>query len=86
MRTSIYLSDEDVAGLAEFCEAEHISRAEAVRRAVKPLLEDREALSQRAWITKYAGIWAPRDFDAREYIDELREEWSERERRLGLQP
>ena len=86
MRTTIYLSDEDVAGLAELCAAEHISRAEAIRRAITALLEDRKRSTRRALLAKYAGVWAPADFDAREYIDELREEWSEQERRLGLQP
>jgi metal-responsive CopG/Arc/MetJ family transcriptional regulator len=84
MRTIVDLPDDQLERLKELCEEEHISRAEAVRRAVDLLLASRKKegspIKRRAGL----GILAPATFDSRKFVDELREEWAERDRRLGL--
>jgi Arc/MetJ-type ribon-helix-helix transcriptional regulator len=83
MRTIIDLPHEQIERLAALCAQEHISRAEAVRRAVAALLDDRERRQRERKEALQAGfgVWAPRDFDARTYVDEIRSEWDERELR-----
>ncbi|MCC7365829.1 MAG: ribbon-helix-helix protein, CopG family [Dehalococcoidia bacterium] len=75
MRTIIDLSDEQLASLRELCEAEGISRAEAVRIAVDMLIARREEAEWQAAKRAAFGIWKDRDFDALDYERELREEW-----------
>jgi metal-responsive CopG/Arc/MetJ family transcriptional regulator len=72
MRTIVDLSAEDVEALKELCRREKISRAEAVRRAVKTYLRSKSALrSEDAF-----GIWRDReDVEGRAYEDRLRDEW-----------
>ena len=50
MRTIIDLPEEQVRGLAALCEAQGISRAEAVRRAVARLLAEEQRLQPLAGI------------------------------------
>jgi metal-responsive CopG/Arc/MetJ family transcriptional regulator len=71
MRTIIDLPDHQVAALAKLCEQEHISRAEAVRRALDAMLADQKTLGREAAF----GAWAKRG-DSRKTVDALREEWS----------
>ncbi len=70
MRTIIDLPEQQVAALAEFCDRERISRAEAIRRAVEALLASRVPSEREAAF----GGWARRG-DSRTVVDELRGEW-----------
>lgn len=71
MRTIIDLTDHQVSALAELCERENISRAEAVRRALDAMLAQRRAQGRESAF----GGWAPRG-DSRALVDGLRGEWS----------
>lgn len=71
MRTIIDLPDHQVTALAELCEREHISRAEAIRRALDTMLAEKHAITREAAF----GAWAPRG-DSRDVVNSLREEWS----------
>ncbi len=84
MRTVIDISNEQVQALADYCAAAHVSRAEAVRRAVR-LLTAQGEVEQReldAALDESFGIWEDRKIDARELVNALREEWAEREERI----
>jgi hypothetical protein len=70
MRTIIDLSSEQIEALAEWCEAERISRAEAVRRSLDEVLA-RRRLRRREEVF---GSWSPRG-DSRQIVDDLRKEW-----------
>jgi metal-responsive CopG/Arc/MetJ family transcriptional regulator len=71
MRTIIDLPDDQVAALAELCEREKISRAEAVRRAVDGLLARHRVGSRE----EAFGAWAPHE-DSRKLVESLRGEWA----------
>ncbi|MCF3649571.1 CopG family transcriptional regulator [Synoicihabitans lomoniglobus] len=71
MRTIIELPDDQVTALAELCDREKISRAEAIRRAVDVMLTEKQVLSRDAAF----GAWAQRG-DSRTAVDGLREEWN----------
>jgi metal-responsive CopG/Arc/MetJ family transcriptional regulator len=71
MRTIIDLPDHQVAALAEWCERENISRAEAVRRALDAMLAAQQSATREAAF----GAWAPRG-DSRATVAALRDEWS----------
>ncbi len=76
MRTIIDLPEEDLEALKKICRREKISRAEAVRRAVRVYLHARmPSAGEDAF-----GLWRDRDdVEAREYEDRLRDEWEEGE-------
>lgn len=65
------LPEEQIASLAELCEQERISRAEAVRRAVADYLKARHANEQGSFF----GVWRNRGIDGIEYQRTLRDEW-----------
>ncbi len=70
MRTIIDLPEEQVAALAELCQAQQISRAEAVRRAVDSLLaRQKQSTREQAF-----GTWK-KSTDSRAFIRQLRGEW-----------
>lgn len=71
MRTIIELPDRQVTALAELCEREQISRAEAVRRALDAMLAEKQVGSRDAVL----GKWAARG-DSSDEVDALRAEWS----------
>jgi hypothetical protein len=71
MRTVIDLPEEQLRALAEMCERDQISRAEAVRRAVSAYLKaSGEDALQEAF-----GMWAGRDVDGVRFQRALRDEW-----------
>lgn len=73
MRTIVDLPNEQIKELSDFCKKEHISRAEAIRRAVKKLLSD---TFQGKMIQDIAfGIWKDKYPDGRKYVEKLRTEW-----------
>jgi len=71
MRTIIDLPEEQVKALAAWCDAEKISRAEAVRRALAEMLVNRQAVDR----DKAFGAWREKDFDSTQHVRTLREEW-----------
>ncbi|HEY5475091.1 MAG TPA: ribbon-helix-helix protein, CopG family [Tepidiformaceae bacterium] len=77
MRTIIDLTDEQLRGLTELCRKEHISRAEAIRRAVARLLEERAAAreTRRDALNASFGLWKDRAADTDAYLAGVRSEW-----------
>ena len=69
MRTIVDLPDEQIQGLAELCQRESLSRAEAVRRAIEEYLRVRRPGDE------LFGIWRGREIDGLEYERRLRREW-----------
>ena len=65
------LPEEQIAGLAELCEQERISCAEAVRRAVADCLKACHATERGSFL----GMWRNRRIDGVEYQRALRDEW-----------
>ena len=74
MRTIVDLSEEQLAALARLCEEQGISRAEAVRRAVDRLTQDRAAVDKDAGF----GVWRHKRLNSRRHVDRLRGEWGGR--------
>lgn len=71
MRTIVDLPEDQVRGLDLWCQRERISRAEAVRRAVRDALSTQN-LSPRAEVF---GAWAGKKISGRDYVKSLRAEW-----------
>lgn len=71
MRTIVDLPDDQVTALAELCQVEGISRAEAVRRALASMLAQRMDMGRE----KAFGAWQERKIDSRKLVQSLREEW-----------
>jgi metal-responsive CopG/Arc/MetJ family transcriptional regulator len=71
MRTIVDLPEEQIKVLAEICERQKISRAEAVRRAVAEYAS-RHATgeAERAF-----GLWRGRGIDGLAFERRLRREW-----------
>lgn len=70
MRTIIDLPDDQVLSLSRLCETEKISRAEAIRQALREML-DRRQLQNR---DQAFGTWKKRG-DSRKLVESLRGEW-----------
>ncbi|MDQ3068360.1 MAG: ribbon-helix-helix domain-containing protein [Acidobacteriota bacterium] len=74
MRTIIEMPDEQVEALDGICRRDHISRAEAVRRAVALLLKQRGPDAAHGAF----GLWrGARRGDGLEYQQRVRREWRE---------
>lgn len=71
MRTIIELPDEQVQALAELCDAEKISRAEAIRRALATMLAQQPATGRE----QAFGAWGKKKADGRKMVERLRKEW-----------
>jgi hypothetical protein len=73
MRTIVDIPEDQLERLARICEREHVSRAEAVRRAIDVYLRQRGAVSEdRAF-----GLWRDRGLEGLGYQNTLRDEWPE---------
>jgi hypothetical protein len=72
MRTLIDIPDDQAAPLAELCQRSHISRTEAVRRAIALYLQQHQAVPDTAF-----GLWQGRDIDGIAYQQAIRKEWGE---------
>jgi len=70
MRTIIDIPEQNIHALDAVCDREHISRAEAVRRAVSDYLLRYKPDEDAAF-----GIWQGRGQDGMAYQAALREEW-----------
>lgn len=75
MRTIIDLPDDQIEGLEEFCARQHISRAAAVRLAVKELLEKQEQDEHDRVVDAAFGSWASMGVSTDDYLAEIRKEW-----------
>lgn len=72
MRTIIELPSAQLEALDGICRQESISRAEAIRRAVDLLVQDRAASAARAAF----GLWrGAKAIDGLRYQERLRSEW-----------
>ncbi len=71
MRTIIELPEEQVKALAELCESQNISRAEAVRRALTKMLANQKIADRDSVF----GAWKSKKMDSRKFVDALRKEW-----------
>ena len=71
------LPDDQIRALAEYCAREKVSRAEAVRRAVTALVEERERRRRERTEALAAtfGMWKDRGIDTDAYLAEVRSEW-----------
>jgi len=70
MRTIVDIPEQNIQALDAICGREHISRAEAVRRAVADYLTRNKSEGDAAF-----GIWKGRGQDGLTYEDALRDEW-----------
>ncbi|MDQ6987844.1 MAG: ribbon-helix-helix protein, CopG family [Mariprofundaceae bacterium] len=71
MRTIVDLPEQDIQGLDALCSREHISRAEAVRRAVRGFLKIHHGDADAAF-----GMWRDQPQDGLTYQHKLRDEWT----------
>ena len=72
MRAIIDIPDDQAGPLAEACRRNHISRAEAIRRAIALFLKQEAPEAEGAF-----GLWKERGIDGIEYQQSLRREWGE---------
>ncbi len=75
MRTIIDVPEQALKALDRLCQRERISRAEAIRRAVRLFLGQQLPASD----DEIFGLWRDREIQGRDYEDKLRDEWSNRE-------
>jgi len=71
MRTIIDLPEEQVQELAALCKSQHISRAEAVRRALATMLASEKSQHRETTF----GTWKKRPIDSRQLVEKLRQDW-----------
>ena len=70
MRTIIDVPAQQLDALDDVCRRDGISRAEAIRRAVALLLQQRGGAPEQAF-----GLWRGRKVDGLAYERALRDEW-----------
>ncbi len=76
MRITGDLTDEQIDRLERVAIREHISRAEAARRALDMAYpENGSDATIRALRHRASGLWRGRDIDANAYVEALRDEW-----------
>ena len=74
MRTIVDLPEQDISDLAEISRREKISRAEAIRRAVRLYVAQLEPAGKQ----NVFGLWRGRKQDGLRYEDQLRGDWAPR--------
>lgn len=70
MRTLIDIPDKQIKDLAAVSEAEKVSRAELIRRAIAAYLEKKRPKAIKAF-----GVWKDRKVDGVVYQEQSRSEW-----------
>lgn len=70
MRTLVDIPDGQLKSLTVICEAEKVSRAELIRRAISAYLETRKPSGIEAF-----GLWKDRKVDGLAYQEQVRSEW-----------
>jgi hypothetical protein len=77
VRTIIDLTASQLTRVDQVAAREHISRAEAVRRAIDLVYASEDPReSVRAARRRAFGLWRDRGTDAVAYVDALRDEWT----------
>lgn len=71
MRTLIDIPEKQIKELAVICEAEKLSRAEAVREAISRYIAMKKAKSG----DQAFGLWKDRQVDGLAYQEQARSEW-----------
>jgi len=77
VRTIVDLTEEQLAELRRYCEAEGVSRAEAIRRGVDLLVKEKQERERRFLnaLAAAAGSWKEFGIDGLEYQRRIRAEW-----------
>jgi metal-responsive CopG/Arc/MetJ family transcriptional regulator len=77
VRTIIDLPDDQLRKLSDYCQREHVSRAEAIRRAVDKFTSDPAVnnAEREAAIWRTFGAWKHLGVTTDEYLAEIRSEW-----------
>lgn len=70
VRTIVDIPNDQLQRLAQLCEQENCSRAEAIRRAIARFIEERSRPNSDAF-----GLWRSRDQDGLSYQQSIRAEW-----------
>ena len=74
MRTLVDIPDDQIAELAKIADAEKVSRAALVRRAITDLLAAHRAKKNDAFEAAF-GSWADMEEDGLAFQERLRSEW-----------
>lgn len=72
MKALLEMADEQVTLLAEICQRDGISRAEAIRRAIDYYGAH---MLPPASLDEHFGRWKKRKINSLRYVDALRDEW-----------
>lgn len=78
MRTVIDIAEQELTELTQLSQEEHISRAEAIRRAVSQYIATQKASNNQPDVF---GLWKNRKTGGLEYEDQSRREWDRHEGR-----
>lgn len=70
MRTLVDIPDRQIEDLMTICEAEKVSRAEAIRQAISAYIEKKRPAAVDAF-----GLWKGRELDGQAYQEQMRSEW-----------
>lgn len=70
MRALVDIPERQIKALEALCQAEKISRAELIRRAISAYLDKKKPATSPAF-----GIWRERGVDGLEYQERVRSEW-----------
>lgn len=81
-RTQITLTDEQYSRLCEESERTGLGLAELVRRALDGRYGSVDVAARRKAFDRSFGLWADRDLDSVEYVDQLRRGMGRRLARL----
>lgn len=84
MRTQITLNDEELELLDRAARATGASRSELIRRAIHTAYGSRSTEERAAALKRSAGSWRGRVFTGADYVDAIRDNLSDRLKRLGL--
>jgi len=74
MRTIIEIPDEKLDALSDYCSKKSISRAKAIRDGIGVILEKKGGMDRE----KGFGLWKGKQFEASQFLDEIRGEWGKR--------
>jgi hypothetical protein len=70
VRTLVDIPDSQIHDLSALCQAEKLSRAEAIRQAIALYLEKKKPVTVDAF-----GLWQHRQIDGLTYQEQVRSEW-----------
>lgn len=76
MRTIVDIPEEDIEQLATICQQDNVSRAHAIREAVKQYVKSKQQSSYQKAIHEAFGGWAHKNIDGLTYERAIREEWT----------